>query len=406
MTTALDNMGLEELTAKPEDAMRLASLATVEGQRIRAYGGEYYRYRMGDAVVVVRTAQNYETGESELCGMDVHAVSDCVWDCEIVDDISPADYSPLEKRLLVTGPSGDAAVVEVVDADVLPLFYPGTPIKLRMVGFPRRIRYFDSAASYLAAQSGQDGAEAAVLDEGGIFSIGYAQQGEAESAAPAMDENLVLLRGVVKDAKVGETYMGMEPMTTFVRVTVATSLGDVELCHTAEQITEEEKDLVRVGSTVSALCVLSGDAAVGELSDGVFFGEEQDLALLRYFFEHGGADRLRSAMHSECAYVSEYDGTRVEGQEAVIAVLKGVEEAMGEGSCYFAYPAHLTGVDASEGQEPPRYHKGKGCLLLSEGGPERYVALCFVETDSLGRIRELHLSCDSRYNFERDQASA
>ena len=398
MTTALDNMGLEELTAKPEDAMRLASLATVEGQRIRAYGGEYYRYRMGDAVVVVRTAQNYETGESELCGMDVHAVSDCVWDCEIVDDISPADYSPLEKRLLVTGPSGDAAVVEVVDADVLPLFYPGTPIKLRMVGFPRRIRYFDSAASYLAAQSGQDGAEAAVLDEGGIFSIGYAQQGEAESAAPAMDENLVLLRGVVKDAKVGETYMGMEPMTRFISTTVSTSMGDVELCHVAEMVSEEQKDFVRVGATVSALCQLSGDAAAGEYAGGVVFGEEQDLVLLRNFFLYGGAQRLRTAMHSESRFVNDYAGVTLEGADQVTALLRDMETDMA-GKWAVRY-GRICSVEQS-GEKTPFCAPGKRCLLLAPADrPEQYAALCLVETDSLGRIRSLLLSRDPRYDFE------
>ena len=44
MTGGLDSFGLAELTARPEDAMRLAGLAMAEGQRVAGYRGDYYRY--------------------------------------------------------------------------------------------------------------------------------------------------------------------------------------------------------------------------------------------------------------------------------------------------------------------------------------------------------------------------
>jgi len=87
----------------------------------------------------------------------------------------------------------------------------------------------------------------------------------------------------------------------------------------------------------------------------------------------------------------------VRGAEAVIALLKDVEAALTEESCYFAYPAHLT-----EGGEGLPYGRGKACLVLAQGGPDRYVALCFLEMDSVGRIRGVHLSGDGRYGFEID----
>ena len=45
----------------------------------------------------------------------------------------------------------------------------------------------------------------------------------------------------MKDVKVGETYMGLQPMTTFIRATVETSFGDIELCHTAEQVARSRR---------------------------------------------------------------------------------------------------------------------------------------------------------------------
>ena len=55
MALRLDSFNLTELAARPEDAFRLASLAMAEGQRIPGYGGDCYRFRMGDAAAVIRT---------------------------------------------------------------------------------------------------------------------------------------------------------------------------------------------------------------------------------------------------------------------------------------------------------------------------------------------------------------
>ena len=407
MATAFENFALTDLVRKPEDALRLASLAAVEGEKIRGYAGNYFQYWMGDASVIVRTLQNYETGESELCGMDTHAASDCVWECAVEQDITPGDFDPLERRLLVGGKGKGLAVVDLVNADVLPAVYPGTPLRLKMVGFPRWIDYLPDEAAYIQAQKTKDDGENQVLAEGGLFSCGYVLTHTAHVSAGKMQENFVQIRGRVKDVKVGETYMGLQPMTTFIRTTVETGFGDIELCHTAEQVAEEQKEQVKVGAVASALCILSGNPAIGEYAGGIFCDEEKDLLLLRNFFEHGGADRLRPAMHSECVYVSDYSGKSLEGVEATIALLKDVEAELDEASRYYAYPAHLTGVelDGSGTPEPP-YGAGKKCLLLAQGGAEQYVALCFVETDSVGRIRTLRLSQDGRYRFERDDMPA
>ena len=372
MATAFENFALGELVKKPEDALRLASLAAAEGEKIRGYAGNYFQYWMGDAAVIVRTLQNYDTGESELCGLDTHAASDCMWECAVEQDITPRDFDPLERRLLVRGKGKGLAVVNLVNADVLPAFRPGTPLRLNMVGFPRWVDYLPNEAAYIEAQKAKADGENQVLAEGGLFSCGYVLTHTARLAGGRMQEDFVQLRGKVKDVKVGETYMGLEPMTTFIRTTVETGFGDIELCHTAEQVAGEQKEYVKAGAIVSAVCVLSGNPAVGEYAGGICCDEERDLQLLGSFFEGGGADRLRPAMHTECVYTSDYSGRSLEGMEETIALLKDVEAALDEESRYYAYPAHLTGVepDGSGAPEPP-YGAGKKCLLLAQGGPEQ-----------------------------------
>ena len=402
MAGAFETFSLQELTAKPEDAFRLASLAADQGREIRAYSGSYYRYDMGDARLSVRAARNYETGELDLCGMDIALAGAPLWDLTAVADLTAPGADPLSRTLLLRRADGEGLfAATLVAADVLPQFEG--PVRLGVSGQAVRVDYLP------AGTPPSDRLPNGVLVPCGYLLATQSARATVSLMDPITDAdfelalNTVQLRGVVKDAVVGETYMGLERMTVFVRILVETIYGDLAICHPTTMVAEDQRDLVKPGSVVSVLCELTADAAVGRYEAGVEFGEEQDLALLRHFFEHGGADRLRPALHSECRYHSDYSGSTLEGVEATVALLKDVEEALDEASRYYAYPAHILQVDEDLDQPAPTaYGPGKRCLLLAQGGEERYVALCFIETDSLGRIRTLCLSQDGRYNFQRD----
>ena len=124
----------------------------------------------------------------------------------------------------------------------------------------------------------------------------------------------------MKDAKVGETYLGMEPLTKFVSVTVSTAMGDVELCHPLDMVAESQRDMVRPGAVVSALCILSGDCAIGEYAGGLVFGQEQNFRLLADFLRRGGTERLRPILRSDCAV--RFLENRQEGVENALSLLE------------------------------------------------------------------------------------
>lgn len=356
MAARLDSFGLSDLAAKPEDACRFAALAMVEGQRVAGYRGDYYRYYMGDAVAVIRTMRDPESGEEEVLGMDSHAVSSCVWDCTVVKDITPGEADPMSRRLLVKGgDSGDLAVVDVACADVLPSIEEGGRLRLGMVGFPMRVSY----------------------DLDGSSGIVEAQQ------------ETVLLQGTVQDAKVGESFLGMEPLTKFLSVTVTTRMGDIELCHPLDMVAQEQRDFVRPGAAVSAYCTLSGDAAIGVYAGGAAFSEESDLELLSNFFRRGGVERLRPVLRSDCT--AAFLENRQEGVENAMSLLEILRQELdGAGLRGCARGAVASGSDARRGQP---------CLLLGDGSGG-YAFLCLLDVDSLGRIRTLTVTNDPAYEFE------
>ena len=141
MAARLDCFGLSELTAKPEDAFRLASLAMAEGTRIPGYRGDYSRMRIGDAEVIFRSMGDPATGEEELLGMDTHGATHCVWSCTVVKDLTPAEADPMSRRVLVRTTGEDRAVVDLVCPEVLPDIREGGSLRLGMTGFPLRVRY-------------------------------------------------------------------------------------------------------------------------------------------------------------------------------------------------------------------------------------------------------------------------
>lgn len=352
MAARLDSFGLAQLTARPEDAFRLASLAMAEGRRIPGYGGDYYWYRMGDAAVVVRTMGSPETGEEELLGLDAHAVTGCRWDCRVVRDVTPEGADPLSRRVLVQKDGGEGmAVVDLVCADVLPRLEEGDALELGMAGFPLRISYDEASP---------------------------AQQPVIEA-----QRDTVLLQGVVTDARVGESYLGMEPLTKFISVTVATPLGEVTLCHPMELVPPGQQDRVKAGAVASALCVLSGDCAVGEYAGGVVFDEARNWAVLEGFFRDGRLQRLGPMLRSDC--VGTFLENRQEGLENVLSLLSVVQGELAAAGLNHPAAGRLTGQE-------------RRCLVLGNG--ESYAFLCLMELDSLGRVRELTITNDPQYDFE------
>ena len=215
-------------------------------------------------------------------------------------------------------------------------------------------------------------------------SISY-DEGESGGVVEAQ-QNASLLQGVVKDAKVGESYLGLEPLTRFVSVTVSTPLGDVELCHPMELVAEGQRDLVKPGSVVSALCELSGNCAAGEYAGGIVFDEDRDWTALSAFFREGGGARLRPLLRSDCACT--FLENRQEGQENALALLMMVREDLAAAGLNRCAMGRLTGEGV----------RGRRCLLLGNG--EGFAFLCLAELDSLGRVRELTITNDPALEFE------
>ena len=133
--------------------------------------------------------------------------------------------------------------------------------------------------------------------------------------------------------------------------------------------------------------MLAGDAAAGLYAGGAVFDEAHDLALLARFFRQGDVERLRPVLRSDCAVT--FLENRQEGVENALSLL----ELAGRDLAAAGLGCLRPGVLTAAGQ------RGRPCLLVGED-EERFALLCRMDTDSLGRVRELEIGRDPDWEFD------
>ena len=100
-----------------------------EGKGITGYYGlPYLNLHFGDPQMVLRTDYSEDKKSLEVKGLDNHSAGNAVWECKIgCFNINRKDADKLSRRIVVTRPdgSGGMAIINLVNADVLPSFFGG-----------------------------------------------------------------------------------------------------------------------------------------------------------------------------------------------------------------------------------------------------------------------------------------
>ena len=141
----IECFGLESLTEKEESGIALLNAVCSEGKAIVGYYGyPYFNREYGWAQFIVRTELNEKEKRIEITGLDTHLSGITTWDVLLSGmDLQPKDADCLSRRVVVKRVSdgGGLAIVNLVNADVLPSFLENDQLHIQMVGFPEEIHY-------------------------------------------------------------------------------------------------------------------------------------------------------------------------------------------------------------------------------------------------------------------------
>lgn len=406
MANCIEHLGLDFLMQTEDEVRGLWGYIAQEGKPIIGYYGfPYLNQHFGDAQLILRTIRNDEEKRIEVVGMDTHSSGNCIWDVSLSDlNIARKDADILERRCIVKRKSdgGGMAVVNIVNADVLPSFDEGTDLKLQMVAFPALIEYFKDEDEYAAAQPESPTGKKWLLADGSMLATGFMRNRDPESDAFASNDDLddlMLIRGTVKKLYHGVFALNGEAHNTYLRCIIGTEHGDLEIVHTINEVKEEQRDNIRVGATVNGVFTLSGDAAIYEYDQGVVLDEAHDLSILRSTFAGADPERIRFVFAENAIYLAEYNNSTYTGRDAIVARLKYVAEVADDK--YFAHMATIVSVDAGDTVLP--YHAGKRCIVIASGEEHNYQSIAFADIDDEGRISRLVTSDNCRYHFRIDE---
>lgn len=406
MANYMKHLGLDFLMETEEDVRSLWGYIAQEGTAITGYyGSPYLNLHFGDAQLILRTIRNEDERRFEVAGMDTHASGNCVWDVYLSQmNIARKEADKMERRCVVKRKSdgGGLAVVNIVNADVLPSFDENAEVKLQMIAFPDFIEYFQDEEEYAAAQPESRSGEKWILADGSMLPAGLMRNRNPESDEFESDEDLddlMWIRGTVKHLYSGVVKLGDEEHPAYLRCIIGTEHGDLEIVHTIDEVEEEQRANIRVGATVSGVFTLSGDVAIYEYEKGIVLDETNDLSILRSTIAGADPERIRLVFAENATYLAEYNNAIYTGRDAIIERLKDVIDSAEDK--IFAHLATIVSVD--EGDEPLPYGTGKRCIVIAYGEEDNYNSIAFTDFDEEGRISKLTTCANPRYHFRIDE---
>ena len=409
MPSYLENFGLDIFLESEERFQGLMGYTAENGRAIFGYYGmPYLLMTYGDPQMILRVIDNPDTGAHEVVGMDTHAAGPCVWKARVSSiNINRKDADPLQKRVVLQKPdgSGGMAVVNVINADVLPSYMENDLITLQMVGFPIYLQYFQDEDEYADSMRDEKSGKSFLLSPGTLIPCGLLTNRNPNSKHFEEDENKddwMQICGTVKRLSYGVFGLNGDRKNTYIRCFIDTEFGELELAHTFDQVEEPFRGNIRVGSLVHCLCVLSGDAAIYDYENGIVLDEKNNLALLRSVFSGDDPQRLGAVLCEDVIHMSDTSGKQYNGKQEVIDRIRTVNETIKDepGDKCFAYLATITGVE--DGAEPLPYGPDTRCLVLAYTEPDNYQSIVFIDLDKNRRIQRLSISRNSRYHFLLD----
>ena len=433
MAKMITNLGLASLVDTSERAEGFVGLILSNPTKVlTGYTGRaVVRRTFKFPEFCVRT-EPAEDGKLMVCGVDTHCAGSSIWDTKVFSEMAYDDGDCNSRLLFVQkGDGGGGAILNVINADVIPSYVRGDPLKVQVVGFPTSIDVFETKEAYDKAWADNPRLDKSLKPAiGAVFPIGIMCRKGMKIREKNGIENIIcgrfkgLAKGIFSIEEAGEEHT----LTSFLRLKVDTEFGELELAVTRDMLPAR----IPKDSVIFASVVISADPAIYEYEDGIVRDEENDLRVLRQTIVSGKAERLRPILADNCTYSSEIGKWEKSGISEVIDLYRYIS-TMGEID-YVPHMATITGwasEDASEGtrakqsedqsakqseapratphvdtrdnpREDPQYGPGKKALLL-ENEVHEMESLMIPEYDEEGKISKIKVADARRYKYVIDK---
>ena len=404
------NFGLEAFIDNEDIFRGLVGLVCEQGKCITGYYDlPCINLELEDAQFIARTNRGEQEDNLNFEGLDLHMPGSTVWEFALSDiNVRYKDRGPLSRRVVIKSVKDGKgmAVVNLLNADVLPSFMENDVVKAQVVGFSELVHYYVDEDAYAASQPKSEDGRAFLLADGAVMPNGLLMNNSPEKEENEKDpqiDSYTLIRGTVQKVSVGKVMIEGEELSRFIQTTINTNFGDLEIVHTLDQVEEGERENIKKGAIVCGVFTLSGDVAIYDYNKGIVMDEEHHLSLLRYSLISGEAERLGRVLSDSSEYVSERsDSAKFSGKKEIIDRINLVNESYSDSKIF----AHLgTIISIDDGEEELGYGVGKRCMVIAYNTPHEYNAIAFIDTnENTGMIDSIYTSINGRYHFKLDES--
>lgn len=401
MPNFIKNLGLDFLWEDEDIMMNFMGYLTENGKPIVGYHGcPNFFNAMGNIDFFVRTVKG-EDG-LKVVGLDTHCCGRNIWEMRNSGiDITPKDGLSTDRVFIFKNNKDGSGLVPIhlINADVLPSFLEDDIVNMQMCAFPLVINYYSDENDYEDSQPVSEDGDHWLLADGSLLGLNFLSNHSVKEEDDEKDystDDYVSFRGTVKNLFHGVFQMGENKEKTFIRCVIDTHFGELQLAHTIDQVDPEQIDNLKVGAVVSGVCIISGDVAINEYTDGIVKDFDNNFRLMRQVITNGEAERMHPVLSEDAVYISDSSGKTCSGAEKIIERLNYVHGA--NDKC-LATPATIISLDSDE----LKYPVGTRCLLISYNDKTEYSAIVFMDLDENGDIKRIYVTTDSRYHFKVDE---
>ena len=324
MANLLDSYGLDFL-GKDEDALMSAVRYTVqEGKAIKGYYDTPYFYLPIGSAEFWASSEKSEDGKLAISGFHTHCGGKTIWEMICTDiDISPKDRPKTERILMMSRSmdNGGMLPVDIITADVLPSFLKDDRLTLQLVAPCLEVNYYATEEEHdKTVPADKRGKKWGVAD-GALIPLSFLANhlvGNYEDGKEYDNDAYVTFKAKVTRLCVGTFEIGDQKENTFIRCFADTVYGELEFDHSFDQVPEDLRDNIKVGSIISGVCMISADAAIGEYENGIVKDFDHDLRLVRFTLAKGETERLRSVLTADSVYETDTSGNSCCGADEII----------------------------------------------------------------------------------------
>lgn len=379
MPSFIYNIGLDKLI--DEDTMNnfIGYIITTGNPIYGYYQYPYINKDVGNAQLIVRANQTDD--KFTMSGFDVHVSGEHVWKVKVISDMKiENDDDVLSKRVLVKKVNDDGlAVINLVNADVLPSLLENEIIQCQVVAFADEINYYKNEKEFIKHNKIKYKNKYLSLADGLIVPVGVLLNDKISEE----DKDLCVVKGIVKSPFYGELEINEYTENTFVRCVIDTEFGPTYLIHTLDQVDKSELKNIKVGSVVVATVRLSGDVAIYDYEKGIVKNEINHYKAIGYSLSRHKPDRLNSILEEDCEYHSLAANKFIKGKEAIIEyftdVLNNINDTQYEVS-------NLTEDLEIKGNV---FRKGMNCLLITYENQNKSILL--IENNDQLNISKIYI---------------